>query len=264
MGTHALDRGIDLAAISLEMLGPALEQVGDAWFRGELNIAREHLATSITLQQIAYIRDVGRRKDDIGATVIVTAVEGELHSVGTRMIANLFHMEGWDVAHLGQNTPTDDLVELVKETNADLVILSLSHPDRVRIASGAAAMLKALDNAPAVFLGGKGLPPPEERDSIPADLVSSDPLQAIRAARELLGLSREPLTLEVQLKALGRRIQELRKGRGWSQQELAAQAGLDRTYLSTVEQGRQNITIGAALRIADALDTSLLELIDRY
>ena len=71
----------------------------------------------------------------------------------------------------------------------------------------------------------------------------------------LAGAAHDPGTL-------GRRVQELRKQRGWSQQRLASAAGLDRTYLGTVEQGKQNITIGAALKLADALDTSLGELID--
>ncbi len=44
-------------------------------------------------------------------------------------------------------------------------------------------------------------------------------------------------------------------------QELALRASLDRTYVSAVEKGRQNIMIGAALRIADALNASLSDLI---
>ena len=36
---------------------------------------------------------------------------------------------------------------------------------------------------------------------------------------------------------------------------------LDRTYISMVEHGKQNLTIGAVLRIADALDVPIGELI---
>ena len=258
----ALDRGVDPATIYTEMLGPALVEVGNAWLRDELNIAAEHLATSITFQQIAYVRDVARRKKSRGVRAVVAAVEGEMHSVGVTMIADLLHVEGWDVAHLGQDTPTDDLVELVKERGADLVILSLADPDRIGVAARAAAMLKALDRPPAVFVGGSGLSSPDEGDRIPADLISSDPQEAIGAATEILGLNRGQPTLEDHLSALGRSVQELRKRRGWSQQELAGRADLDRTYLSTVERGSQNITIGAAVRIAHALGVSLSELID--
>ncbi len=86
-------------------------------------------------------------------------------------------------------------------------------------------------------------------------------MEAISVANRLLSVGEEPKTVADYLGALGRNVQQLRKKRGWSQQELAAKAGLDRAYLSTVEKGRQNITIGAAARIAAALDTSLCALI---
>ena len=238
-----------------------MAEVGNAWHRGELNIATEHLAIQLTLQQSAYIRGLARRRRRIGAEAVITAVEGEMHAVGARLIADLFYLEGWDVAFLGQNSPTSDLVEWVRERKPDLVILSLSQRDRIPIAREAAKMLKSLENAPLVFVGGAGISDPALRAEIPADLVSGDPLEAISVANRLLSVGEEPKTAADYLGALGRNVQQLRKQRGWSQQELAAKAGLDRAYLSTVEKGRQNITIGAAARIAAALDTSLSALI---
>lgn len=258
----ALQRGIGAETIYLEVLAPALVEVGEAWLRGELNIAKEHLATNVTLEQMAHIRDAVRRSDDIAAEVVVAAVSGEMHFVATRMIADLFYFDGWDVVHLGPDTPTDDLVELVRERGSDLVALSLSHSDRVGTAQAAIEQLKALDHHPTVFVGGAGVSTADQAEFGNADLVSSDPSGAVHAAREMLGVRRDRPTLETQLGTLGRRVQELRKEQGWSQQRLASAAGLDRTYLGTVEQGKQNITIGAALKLADALDTSLGELLD--
>ena len=258
----ALQRGIAAEAIYLEVLGPGLVVIGEAWLRGELNIAKEHQATNITLEQMAHIRGAVRRRDDVSAEVVVAAVSGEMHFVATRMIADLFHFDGWAVVHLGPDTPTEDLVELVQERESDLIVLSLSLPERLGIAVAAVEQLKALDHHPAVFVGGAGISPTDRARLGNADLVSSDPSEAVRTARELLGVKRDRPTLESQLDTLGRRVQELRKERGWSQQRLASAAGLDRTYLGTVEQGKQNITIGAALKLADALDTSLGELLD--
>ena len=259
----AIDRGLDPAAIYFRIFGPALTEIGEAWLRGELTIAAEHHATSITLRQIAYVGEAWRpkRKKPNGARAVVAAVEGEMHAVGVRMISDLFHMDGWEVADLGQDNPTDDLVEMVGERRPDLVILSLSRPDRIPEASRAAARLKALDHAPAVFVGGSGLSHGPRAASIPADLVSASPIEALRAARQIVGIAGGQATLHDHLSALGQRILELRKTRGWSQQELALRASLDRTYVSAVEKGRQNITIGAAVRIADALETSLSDLI---
>ena len=258
----SMDRGIDALVIYTEVITPALVVVGNAWHRGDLNIASEHLAIQITLQQSAYIRSLARRRRRIGAEAVVTAVEGEMHAVGARLIADLFYLEGWNVAFLGQNTPTGDLVEWVRERKPDLVVLSLSQRDRIPVATDAVRTLKSLDNAPLVFVGGAGLSDPQIRAAIPADLVSGDPLEAISVANRLLSVGEEPKSVADYLSVLGRRVQQLRKERGWSQQELATKAGLDRAYLSTVEKGKQNITIGAAARIAAALDTTLSALIE--
>ena len=42
-----------------------------------------------------------------------------------------------------------------------------------------------------------------------------------------------------------------------TQQDLATASELDRTYISALEQGKQNVTFGAVLRIAKALNISL-------
>ena len=41
--------------------------------------------------------------------------------------------------------------------------------------------------------------------------------------------------------ALGKRIRELRKNQGISQEKFALQIGLDRTYYASVEAGKRNI-----------------------
>ena len=52
---------------------------------------------------------------------------------------------------------------------------------------------------------------------------------------------------------LGQRVRELRLARGWSQEELGAQCGLDRTYVSGVERGVRNPTITVVAAIANGL-----------
>ena len=42
---------------------------------------------------------------------------------------------------------------------------------------------------------------------------------------------------------IGNRIREVRKEKGYSQEELAARADLDRTYMTSVECGKRNISI---------------------
>lgn len=56
---------------------------------------------------------------------------------------------------------------------------------------------------------------------------------------------------------LGDRIKELRKERGWSQDELAAKAGSDARGISRYENGRITPSLDALVRIAEALNVSL-------
>ena len=55
------------------------------------------------------------------------------------------------------------------------------------------------------------------------------------------------------LLAVGTAVRERRKVRGVSQEELAEQAELHRTYIGSVERGERNVTILSLIRIAEAL-----------
>ena len=55
----------------------------------------------------------------------------------------------------------------------------------------------------------------------------------------------------------GRRIKEIRKAKGLSQEKLANLAEVDRTYLPEVERGERNISLVVAEKIANALGEKL-------
>ncbi|MBI2932826.1 MAG: helix-turn-helix transcriptional regulator [Planctomycetes bacterium] len=62
------------------------------------------------------------------------------------------------------------------------------------------------------------------------------------------------------LKNLGQHVRELRRARGWSQEELAHAAGLSRTYMGTVELGMKQPSLRTLFRIAEALNVSMAEI----
>jgi len=62
---------------------------------------------------------------------------------------------------------------------------------------------------------------------------------------------------------LAANIKRLRKERGWSQEALADEAGLDRTYISGVERVVKNPTISVVERIAAALGCQIGGRLDR-
>jgi transcriptional regulator with XRE-family HTH domain len=52
---------------------------------------------------------------------------------------------------------------------------------------------------------------------------------------------------------LGNRLREKRKARGWTQEDLADNAGIDRSYIGGVERGERNLTFKVMCQICEAL-----------
>ncbi len=63
------------------------------------------------------------------------------------------------------------------------------------------------------------------------------------------------------LSILGFNIRIERHRKGYSQEDLADHSGLHRTYIGVVERGEKNISIFNCLKIANALNISLHDLI---
>ncbi len=61
------------------------------------------------------------------------------------------------------------------------------------------------------------------------------------------------------LAAFGKRLRLLRGLDGISQEDLADLAGLDRTYVSSVERGKRNISLLNIKKICDALHISVAD-----
>ena len=60
--------------------------------------------------------------------------------------------------------------------------------------------------------------------------------------------------------AIGEKIRQLRKSRGFSQEAFAAEAGIDRSYMGGIERGERNITALNLIRIAKTLKVQIGEL----
>ncbi len=58
----------------------------------------------------------------------------------------------------------------------------------------------------------------------------------------------------------GNRLRELRLKKGVSQEDLALTAGLDRTYVNSVENGKRNISLVNIIRLAKALKIAASDL----
>jgi transcriptional regulator with XRE-family HTH domain len=63
------------------------------------------------------------------------------------------------------------------------------------------------------------------------------------------------------LQAFGNRVRDIRTRLGWSQERLASECGLHRTYVGAIERGERNVSLLNIEKIATALDVSMAELL---
>jgi transcriptional regulator with XRE-family HTH domain len=62
----------------------------------------------------------------------------------------------------------------------------------------------------------------------------------------------------------GNRVRELRKARGWSQEEFALHVDLDRSYVGGVERGERNISLENICLIAATLQVDPSKLFEGW
>ena len=253
---QALSQGVSRAEIYLQVLAPAQARIGERWHRGAIGIAEEHLATTITMGIMDFLRRGMRPQPDLGFRAVVTPVEGDRHTIGARFVADFLEMDGWEIDFLGNDTPARDLGEFVRQRGADVVALSSTLPEFLPHVRAAADAIRAPDEpTPKILLGGRALSGNGvDPTALGCDAIAANAMEAVREARRLVGVADGRLTLEEHLTLLGRRIKAIRTRLGMTQQELGRASGLDRTYISAVEHGRQNLTVGALLKISQALE----------
>ena len=242
----------------VNVIGHCLVEIGVRWHSGKLSIATEHRATQIALRlisraQASYID--GRR---VGRRAIITSVEGDNHVIGGLTFADLLRFEGWDVDFLGADSPTDSIIEMVERESPDLVGLSVTIEEYLPNATDTVAAIKAISHPPVVVVGGAVV---NENSVLESDFSSANAVEAVDWVQAQFNLNESSTTVEVMLAELGDRIQALRKDKGLSQQQLATEANLDRSYISAVEHGKQNVSFATLKGISDALGIGVAELI---
>ena len=259
---QGLASGIIPSKLYLDVLMPVQIEIGARWHRGEVSIPQEHIATQITLRQMTRLKGLLKTRLKLGLKAVVSSVEGDQHFIGAQAVADFLSVDGWEVDFLGADVPTDHLVPFTKARGAHLVCVSCSLTSLVPVAAKLVQELQKLNPAPKVIVGGAALVMnPELAEHVKADAFAADPQTAVTQARQVCGLLNAENSLGLFLRKLGHSVHEYRKLRGFSQQELATNSDLDRAYISAVEHGKQNISIGAISKLAKALDVSIEELL---
>lgn len=116
-----------LEDLILEVVSPALNEIGMAWENGDISIATEHLATNYLRQHLLMWMMTGPTPFNGVSPVILACAPEELHEGSLLITGILLRRLRWPVAYLGQNVPLADLGVLAREMNSPaLVFVAMS------------------------------------------------------------------------------------------------------------------------------------------
>ena len=121
---RAMKLGWTVDDVRFHLVTPALYEIGLRWQRAEIGVADEHLASSICEWLLFALAGRVRRLPATGRRALVGCSEGELHSLGARMIAHLLSERGWTVLLLGADTPAAAWPQIVRARRPDVAVLT--------------------------------------------------------------------------------------------------------------------------------------------
>jgi DNA-binding transcriptional MerR regulator len=160
-------------AVLRDVVLPYLRDVGDRWETGHLTVAQEHFASGFfEARMFALARgwDHG-----VGPRALLACPSGERHTFGLVCLGIALHDHGWRIVNLGADTPVGLVADAADRVAPDLVVLSATHPDRLRPHDAVRALAARWPCA----VGGAGVDA-ELADRLGARHLAGDPITAAR------------------------------------------------------------------------------------
>jgi methanogenic corrinoid protein MtbC1/DNA-binding XRE family transcriptional regulator len=187
----AMRAGLSVTQIYLEVLAPALRETGRLWERGELRVGEEHSISEATQRIMSRIvpgsRAAGSRSGE--RRCLALAVPCEQHTIGSRMVADLLRLDGWNVVYPRGNLCVRHVIEMLQPRPPGLLALSVTLGENV---GGADDLISAIRSRRSlrgvrILVGGQAFQNrPFIWREIGADATAEDAGSAVKAANELL------------------------------------------------------------------------------
>jgi MerR family transcriptional regulator, light-induced transcriptional regulator len=134
------------------VVAPLLDELGEAWEKGRVGVAEEHLASEAIRARL--VQQLADSRAPIRGVAVLACAPGERHDLGLLMLAILLRADGWHIAYLGADTPLEDAFSLARRLGARILCLSLAMAERAR---GIEEELRARPASPTpVAVGGRG------------------------------------------------------------------------------------------------------------
>lgn len=186
---NAIESGHSPKEIYLHVFQPGLWEIGRLWQQNKISVGQEHFFSAATQMIISRLYPIIFNSHRNEKRVVATAVGGELHEIGIRMVADFFEMYGWDTYYLGANCPNKEVIEELKRHSADVLAISITMASHLGTARN---LIRLIRNSPElantkILVGGRTYKQHGELFAdLGADAWAEDAENAVLKAQELL------------------------------------------------------------------------------
>ncbi|MEO8703418.1 MAG: ATP-binding protein [Kofleriaceae bacterium] len=184
---EALDHGDSLTTVYVDILQSALYQLGTRWEFGQITIAQEHYCTAATQGIMATLHGELYQSPRGGRRLLAVSVGGNLHSVGIRMVADVFELRGWSTVFTGADTAIESIVATLTREPFDVIAISAALSGHIAEIERLIVAVRALGVRTRILVGGRAFNgDPELWRTIGADGHAITPDQAVMLAESLV------------------------------------------------------------------------------
>lgn len=140
--------------LTLDVIGPALNAIGEAWEQESISVATEHLASNYLRHRLLMWMVTGPPPRSSNP-VLLACAPGEWHEGSLLMLGVLLRRQGWPVAYLGQNVPFQDLAEFINTIHPPAVVLVAMCDEPGRALAKWPQWIKQVGGSPVIAFGGR-------------------------------------------------------------------------------------------------------------
>lgn len=118
-----------------KILIPVLYKIGDQWENGEIDVATEHVCSNAVNTLIDLINQNNTKKISKSyrdtKSIVLCTPEGELHSIGCKIIESLLLEKGYEVYNITSPLPTNSIGAYLNSINPGLLLISITLEENI-------------------------------------------------------------------------------------------------------------------------------------
>lgn len=135
---------------------PSMTKIGDLWEEKKLGVAAEHIASNVAQNLIKNITETNTNNGKNGK-VLLTTPQGENHSIGCDVLESFLQNKGFTVFNLAPSTPAKYLVEFMKTSKPNSIVISVTLEENLRSANRLINKIREKSKKIPIFIGGQAL-----------------------------------------------------------------------------------------------------------